>query len=493
MPLVDLGNPAGSDGLAQLAGPFGSNLGGGTFPRSYEFAKKFVNADKTTMSLGTNGVTSLDDPTYLGFTLMFDISSPLFNGATSGYAVAPGPQTFEGFQDSLIARDGPSPLTEAESAQNNYPSTESAVAYLNKIGEANRVGYLKAFIQGIQEINQTRPYYFQTIQGLQSCWERNSSFSIDPYQGTKEGEGITIGCLEAIDLKITALFSLYKMAVYDSVYKRFIVPKNLLHFNVYVYTQEIRKFQTVRNWLGAANPNQPDKGLKEFINENTSQVGFQFIDCIWDPAACGKVFEGVTNTGGNIATTEIKWGYDRMENISQFSGYNSKLKDGLQASTDPSFFGKVKQFGKDAIMGQVDGAIQAAGRAASSLVGGFTLGNVFGARADLLGAISNPQALSNALAGAVIGGNDGIDIGQGGIGISTELSGKVFGQPDPPDILKKFNNLDPATPPNSTLGASDNVFGPSGPPLTSTIDDGSIFPPAPPVGEGLESTNIFDE
>ena len=81
MPLIDLANPAGSQALAQLAGPFGSYLGSGSFPQSYEFAKKFVANPTTAYGSGSNGVTSLDDPTYLGFSLMFDISSPLFNGA----------------------------------------------------------------------------------------------------------------------------------------------------------------------------------------------------------------------------------------------------------------------------------------------------------------------------------------------------------------------------------------------------------------------------
>ena len=145
----------------------------------------------------------------------------------------------------------------------NYPSTPSAVAYLSKIGESNRAEYLKAFIQGLQEINTTRPYYFQTIDGLIEAWNKSTKFEIDPYTGTTGEEGITIGCLEALDLKLTALFSLYKMAVYDVRYKRFVVPKNLLRFDVYVYVQEIRKFKTVRNWLSALDTvKRPDDTAK---------------------------------------------------------------------------------------------------------------------------------------------------------------------------------------------------------------------------------------
>ena len=486
MPLIDLANPAGSQGLAQLAGPFGSNLGGNSFPSSYQFAKRFVNNAKTANGSGTNGVTSLDDPTYLGFSLMFDITSPLFNGATNGSNGIPAAESSPAPEDGQISTDGGITNFPAE-PNNEYPSTPSAVAYLAKIGEANRAEYLKAFIQGLQEVNQTRPYYFQTITGITEAHQKNSSFSIDPYTGTTGEEGITIGCLEAIDLKITALFNLYKMAVYDSRYKRYVVPKNLLKFDVYVYVQEIRKFKTVRNWLGALNPNDTTADTKEFTNENTSQVGFRFMECLWDPAASGKLFEGVTNTGGAVATTEIKWNYGMIEDTSQYSGYNDKLDAGkTQGNTDPSFAGKVKQFGKDQLMNQVDGAINLAGRFASSAIQGLTLGNVFGLRNNILGAISNPQALANAAAGALIPGTDSALDTFGNESSITNVGDNPLGAAPSFAPFNKAKAFDPAVPVGLGLTTNEafdpaidvgvglesiNVFGPSGPPPNSTLSN----------------------
>ena len=477
MPLIDLANPAGSQALAQLAGPFGSYLGGGSFPQSYEFAKRFVSNPTTAYGSGNNGVTSLDDPTFLGFSLMFDITSPLFNGAiTGGSGITPPVQSPAPTADGEVAVSGLGiqTYTDVPDGNSSYPSTPSAIAYLNKIGEANRVQYLKAFIQGIQEINQTRPYYFQTIQGLLEAWQKSSTFSIDPYTGTTGEEGITIGCLEAIDLKMTALFSLYKMAVYDTKYKRFVVPKNLLKFDVYVYVQEIRKFKTVRNWLGALNPSKDSDDTKKLVNENTSQVGFKFTECEWDPAASGNIFEGVTNTGGEISTTQIKWNYSLMENISQFSGYNDKLDPSkIPANTDPSFKNKLKQFGKDQLANAAEGAINAVGRTVSSAIQGLTLGNVFGLRNELLGAISNPQALINAAVGAAIQGgalptfgnaSDITNIGDNPLGVAIDA------QP--------FNTAKAFDPSNNSLGGltSLNAFGPSGPPNNSTLgNDENIF------------------
>tara|TARA_R110002074_G_scaffold3603_2_gene18875 strand:- start:2253 stop:3689 length:1437 start_codon:yes stop_codon:yes gene_type:complete len=477
MPLIDLANPAGSQALAQLAGPFGSYLGSGSFPQSYEFAKKFVANPTTAYGSGSNGVTSLDDPTYLGFSLMFDISSPLFNGAVvANTGITPPEQNPKPTANGDVAVSGLGGTSSTPpSGAGSYPSTPSAVAYLAKIGETNRVEYLKAFIQGIQEINKTRPYYFQTIQGLLEAWQKSTTFSTDPYTGTTGEEGITIGCLEAIDLKLTALFSLYKMAVYDTRYKRFIVPQNLLRFDVYVYVQEIRKFKTVRNWLGALNPSKDSDDTKKLVNENTSQVGFKFTECMWDPGASGNVFEGVTNNGGDIATTQIKWNYGLMENVSQFSGYNSKLDASkIPSNTDPSFKDKLKQFGKDQLANAAEGAINAVGRTVSSAIQGLTLGNVFGLRNELLGAISNPQGLINAAVGAAIQGGELPTFGNESA--VRNIGDSPLGAPNPPNNTLSGSDqvFDPSA---NTLGGltSLNAFGPSGPPPNSTITDENIF------------------
>lgn len=479
MPLVDLANPLSSGALAQLAGPFGSYLGGGSFPSSYEFAKRFVSNAKTAGYTGNNGVTSLDDPTYLGFSLMFDILSPLFNGATIGDSgitkplLDPRPNVDQTLADAGLVNNA---SATPSSGNSSYPSTPSAIAYLNKIGEANRAEYLRAFIQGIQEIVKTRPYYFQTITGLLEAWNKSVDFAEDPYTGSTGSDGIAIGCLEAIDLKITALFSLYRLAVYDVRMKRFVLPRNLMKFTVYVDVHEIRRFKTVRNWIDTFNPSNASPDASKFVNENSSNVRFKFTDCEWDVSASGKVFDGVTNTGGNIATTELKWNYSLLEMVSQFSGYDSSLQEDKQlANSDPSFAGKLKSFGKDQLNNLADGAINLAKRTVSSAVQGITLGNVFGLRNELLGTLSNPQGLINAAVGAAIQGGG---VPASNIGLkNTNLGDNPLGDPAAP--LQTINSAKAFDASTNTLGGlnSTNAFGPSGPPQ----DNG-----------GLASSNIFE-
>jgi hypothetical protein len=454
MPISDLTNEAFDFGGTlgqQLAGPFGPLLGlqQKSFPSSYPLIKRFVQDSAQLRS--ANGVTDLDDPTYLGFSLSFDITSPLFN---DGFPANP--------DDTL------------------YSGSPSASAYLSVLGEQTRAAYLKAFIQGLLKINSERPYYWQSIDGLSDAWTKNTELG-DPYVGTKDTEGITIGCLEAIDLKLTALFSLYRMAVYDAKYRRYIVPNNLLRFNVTINVQEIRKFKTVRNWLNALNLSTKRQYTLDYINENTSQVSFTLTDCMWIPGESGKVFDNVSNSEINVSSTSIKFSYSNIVESSQFSGYDGKLdqKSKLIDPPQAKLGDKIKNFAKDQLANQANGAINKGLRAANSFLQGLTLGNVYGGRNTLFGAISNPQALINAAIGAAVQ--------------EETTFGNSFG-------FRVGENLFPANPivPGGRLAANRSAFDPVTPPQNSLPQQGRIQPPAlrPTNNDGLNpptfnSNNLF--
>tara|TARA_B110000285_G_scaffold72780_1_gene83820 strand:- start:584 stop:1993 length:1410 start_codon:yes stop_codon:yes gene_type:complete len=457
----ELGNPFTAAGVS------GSSLSGGSFPTAYGFAKKFVNA-KSNYGSGNNGLTSIDDPTYLGFELMFDISSPLFNGTVVG--------------DTGIEDGGSS---------NDYPSTPSAIGYLNKIGQANRVQFLKSFCQGILEIQRTRPYYFQTIAGLIEAFQKSTNFSIDPFTGSTGEEGIAIGCLEALDLKITALFNMYRMAVYDMRYKRFVIPKNLCRFDIYINVHEIRKFKAVVKDAQDGTTRSTQAGDTAAVtNENTSQIRFKFTECLFDVSASGKVFDGVTNTGGEIATTEMKFGYSTLELISQYSGFDSAMEEDKQQTIEsPGMQGKQKSFLKnklDQVVAKAEGIgnqalsnlknsperLQAAveGRI-GGLIDSGVLGNAFGLQTQALGALTNPGIINAALGAALQGG-----LGGAGGSISTNVGDGAFDPAvDPGNSLTGNQQVfDPST---NTLGGLDssNIFGPSGPGSNSNLIQENIF------------------
>jgi len=475
MPLVDLANPLNSGGLRQLAGPFGDVFGpGDQFPNSYEFGKRFVST-ASSVSGGGNGVTSLDDPTYLGFQIRFDGMSPLFNGAEIGSTEPPVNQVPSiadlAAQELGFINGNPDDTTNANSG--NHPSVNSAVGYLEKVGEANRANYLRSFVQGIRHIERTRPYYFQTIEGLSEAWNKTVNM-IDPYGGAAEGEGITIGLLEAIDLKMSALFSLYKLACYDTRYKRTVLPINLMYFNVDVDVFEIRKFKTVRNWLAALNLSDTSPDTINFVNENTSKITFRFEECTWDPTQTGVIFGNVTNAGGNaMAVSSMKWDYGRVLMDSQFSGYNSALKDAAQQKPEsPTLKNAVKNFAKDQLANAAKGAVNNLQRGLSSKFQSFALGNVFGLRNQIFSAIQNPQAVLSAAQGALVQTDQ---IG-GELASINRLGDNPLGEGvQPPNSLPTDNINAGQIPSDPSPLNSNNIFGrgPSG--------------PAP-----LESNNVFE-
>jgi hypothetical protein len=293
-----------------------------------------------------------------------------------------------------------------------------------------------------------------------------------PFVGSADGEGITVGLLEAIDLKMSALFSLYKAACYDVKYRRTVLPINLMYFNVYVDVLEIRKFHKVRKAATAGNPNSPENDLTKFVNENTSMITFKFTECKWDATASGTVFANVTNVSGGgaaFATSSMKWSYGNVEVESQFSGYDSALKDtaNLQPKTlDGQISTKNKLLEKQSL-GELaeskfenlkDNAVKGfknfAERTVNSFTQGLALGNVFGLRNDLVNTVSNPQGLINSLNGAAIQ----TFAGQSAQGINQSID--------------------------------DNIFAGQTPSFTGGLNSTTLFSPQP-SGPPLNSTNIF--
>lgn len=398
MPITNLAGSF-SDNLGQIPGvnAIGTALGG----EQSDFArvrKRFITVNQRPTT-SANGLTDIDDPTYLGFTLFFDPTSPLFNGTI---------------------KNTENPKNPLEKIINTVEGSQSAIGYLEKIGESNRADYLRAFSQGIREINATRPYYWQTIAGLDEAWKSLASMGPDPYVGSKDGEGIAIACLEAVDLKITALFNLYKMAVYDSAYKRFVLPRNLMYFDVDVEVGEIRQFKKTINLLAIVSGgnflNGANKSAADVVGNNASFVKFRFSDCLWIPEESGKVFDSVSNAGGEVASTSIKWSYSNVIIDAQFAGYDKTLLDSRQQTVSPlSGNAALLQFAKEQAAQAAQQAVQAAARAAERAVlaqaQGLLFGNVHGGvQNQIANVLQNPGgALVNATIGAA-----GSAINQGG-------------------------------------------------------------------------------
>jgi hypothetical protein len=435
--------------------------------KNSDIVKRFVSPSSS-VSGGGNGVTSLEDPTYLGFSLRFDISSPLFNGASNSSLNRPPSENpvFSELAGFAAGRGLGGAIEEPRlSGEVIKPvsGNQSAVGYLEKIGETTRANYLKAFIQGIREINEFRPYYWQTIDGLTNAWSKSLNMT-DPYSGSADSnEGITIGCLEAIDLKISALFSLYKAAVYDLKHKRLILPRNLMYFNIYVDVHEIRKFKSTQTWLAKLNLSKPQDDVERYLNDNTSKITFLFDDCVWVPAESGKVFENVTNAGENsVAVTSMKWEYSMISIQSDFAGIDQELNDKSMLQSKGSLGSAIKDATKNQAIKASNAVLN---RIESRIRGGvqsLVLGNAFGLGNQILSFIRDPGALASAIEGSVFQQNRnrtplpsqrlGDNVIGNSVGVSPQLSTD--------NIFAGRNNIS-----NAAINVS-NLFGvsPSGPP-----------------------------
>ena len=83
MPIGDLA----SSSIDKLGSVPGANAVGSLLFNVDSVRKRFINVNKDPTSSG-NGVTDYDDPTYLGFSFVFNILSPLFNGATNSNRIS---------------------------------------------------------------------------------------------------------------------------------------------------------------------------------------------------------------------------------------------------------------------------------------------------------------------------------------------------------------------------------------------------------------------
>lgn len=156
-----------------------------------------------------------NDPTYLGFILMFNDYDTHF-----------------------------SPLLVSDPNKKG-----SALYYLRSIGDVQRFEYLKAFQKLLSETNYWMPWYWQSIQGIDKVWDYNDL--TDPYKGGQDAI-LTITTLESVDMRITALMDLYRKACFDYEYRREIIPANLRIFQLTIFIQEIRSFQTDFGTIGNA-------------------------------------------------------------------------------------------------------------------------------------------------------------------------------------------------------------------------------------------------
>lgn len=239
-----------------------------------------VKFQKTNLYYTDEKYLLYQDPTWLGFKLFFHFDQP----------------------DSRLLYAGPSNGNLGTPVIKN-----TAYSYLTNIGETERAKYLSKFVNHLREINRKTPWFFQTIDGLSEAWKRG--YQDEGFKPLLPADRkITIGCLESIDLRMTALMDLYRKACFDWRFRREVVPWNLRTFSVWIYVYEIRNINRsgkpsqsglldISNLIGLSDINEKQQ------RENKRLLGEDpFGDLDGGDTPLGNIKTTATSAFGNLNT-----------------------------------------------------------------------------------------------------------------------------------------------------------------------------------------------
>lgn len=239
------------------------------------------------------------DPTVLGFKLMFHYNQP----------------------DSGLLSVIPHPNT--------------AMGYLQRIGATDRIYYLEKFVNTLIEINRRTPWYFQTISGLGEAWKRG--WSLPDFSPKLKDRKLEIGCLESIDLRMTAVMDLYRKACFDWKNRREIVPWNLrtFSFSIYVYESSMinrvigdsKKKADNQLLLGEDPDPRGETRTKDvnLINDKTNRVLFKFDQCEFISDDSSEMFDAVSNAGAQPVGQKMSITYRTVYEENLYNLYSDQF------------------------------------------------------------------------------------------------------------------------------------------------------------------------
>jgi len=244
------------------------------FPKIDEDVNMFRNVLFPNSSAENNLVNlaseeQYEDPAMLGFEISFDVNSPLFFG-----------------------NDYPTPA----------PAYNSIEYFLNKYGDLGEDMYLrntlwmefKDKIFTIFEKNlekdfrnvKNKPYYINKISGLNNLNKKIIKYSEDK---------LTITLNEDVRMISWYISELYNNLVYSYKNKRYMIPENLLRFNMNI------KIHDMRNFI-MPNRKKDDKNKIEYNNSPKSTIMFTLRDCSFNFFNSYNFTDEITQAGYGAST-----------------------------------------------------------------------------------------------------------------------------------------------------------------------------------------------
>lgn len=360
-------------------------------------------------------------------------------------------------------------------------SSNTAYNYLLLNGERERAGYLKDFIYLLSEISSETPWYFKSIEGLDSAVERTFykefKFEDDP-------KSFTITCLnESVDNRISTLLELYRAACYSQRWKREIVPSNLRKFDMGIYI-----FQSPINGVTYSNIDKSMQGYispESITNKFTNCKYIEFHNCEIDQNSIKSCYSTIDNSTGIEIEPKITIMYDdcvvssynetlcksigdiinldlyaRDDNEYELTGKQKIIRDNFYSLPNSNFkidkevlqpkniYGKTPRVGGLARM-LIDNTLGKAEELIKKTVRKAYLGNVYGlsvrnivgniqqiASGDLIGGVINTVKTAEKAGSSIVKGNVGHDL------VPSIIDKK---QPTTPGQVKNLGNINKQT------------------------------------------------
>lgn len=247
-----------------------------------------TDKDRSTFLKGLNLSRSgkNEDPTYLGFKFLFDFGALPVN---LEYGWAPSPLLRV---NNYTSSDGASNMPYNLFGQPQYDVSQSNVVYysaynylLQRDGNyastnaLKRANALRQFQNLLADINNNSPWFFQSVIGLDQLEKVakggfQTEMGLDSFNSARTAnKTLEINCLESLNLRVTALANLYNQATFDADNMRWLVPRNLRKFTMWIFVTEIRNFFKTTRLTGASSAVAQLDDLSSLLSSNRNPGG----------------------------------------------------------------------------------------------------------------------------------------------------------------------------------------------------------------------------
>ena len=278
-----------------------------------------------------------EDPTYLGFKFVFDFGalpvdpdtgwapSPLLRvnnyTPTNGAGMAAG--LSNPFGQPAYNLGGPIYY----SAYNYLLQREGA--FVGSSNQIKRAQALKQFQVLLNDINTNSPWFFQSIDGLDTLEKiklsgfqtESGADDFDPQR--TGGKFLVINCLESINLRISALANLYNQAVFDADNMRWLVPRNMRKFTMWIFVTEIRNFYKTTRLTGSSTVLAALDNLSSTLTTNRNPGSNIAVNDTGGYSVDGyNLSDPVENTSGNPGNSFSSF----VSNVFDQSGVQSDVQ-----------------------------------------------------------------------------------------------------------------------------------------------------------------------